>query len=129
MKKTIKPSATPVEYVMNGGTFSYECDKKVNEAVALNAVYGKCVDDYCTTLKKINTKNAWCSVAIEFSHSENETDETEFDVRLINDTAPDLVDLTMLFMGFICENKFKNVIVTGLRITDVAVTIEELGRS
>lgn len=104
MKKTIKPSATPVEYIMNGGTFAYDCDNKTNEAVA------------------------WCSVAIEFSHSENETDETEFDVRFTNGSTPDYADLNRLFMDFISENKFINVIITGLRVTNMATTIEELER-
>lgn len=102
MKKTIKPSATPVEYIMNGGTFAYDCDNKTNEAVV------------------------WCSVAIEFSHSENETDETEFDVRFTNGSTPDYADLNRLFMDFISENKFINVIITGLRVTNMATTIEEL---
>lgn len=104
MKKTIKPSATPVEYLMNGGTFVYECDNKTNESVV------------------------WCSVAVEFSHSENETDETEFDVRFMNESTPDFADLNRLFMDFVSENKFINVIITGLRVTDTATTIEELER-
>lgn len=104
MKKTIKPSATPVEYLMNGGTFVYECDNKTNESVA------------------------WCSVAIEFSHSENETDETEFDVRLIYGRTPDYADLNRLFMDFVSENKFENIVITGLRVTNMASTIEELER-
>lgn len=101
MKKAIKPSATPVEYLMNGGTFVYECDNKPNESVV------------------------WCSVAIEFSHSENETDEIEFDVRFMNGSTPDFADLNRLFMDFVSENKFINVIITGLRVTDTATTIEE----
>lgn len=102
MKKTINPSATPVEYLMNGGTFAYECSKNLGEHVA------------------------WCSVAIEFSHSENETDETEFDVRLMYGGTPDYADLNRLFMDFVNENKFENIIITGLRVTNMSKTIEEL---
>lgn len=110
MKKTIKPSATPVEYIMNGGTFSYEC---LGED-------GKNLDDPAV----------WCSVAIEFSHSGNETDETDFDVRLIYGKTPDYADLNRLFMDFVSENKYKfeDIVITGLRVTNMAPTIEELER-
>ena len=108
MKKTIKPSATPVEYIMNGGTFSYECLGEDG--------------------KNLDEPAVWCSVAVEFSHSENETDETVFDVRFMNGSTPDFAELNRLFMDFVSENKFINVIITGLRVTNTATTIEELER-
>ena len=108
MKKTIKPSATPVEYIMNGGTFSYECLGEDG--------------------KNLDEPAVWCSVAVEFSHSETETDETEFDVRFMNGSTPDFADLNRFFMDFVSENKFINVIIPGLRVTNTATTIEELER-
>lgn len=63
----------------------------------------------------------WFTVDVDFSHEENECDETQFDIR-----AYDVPELDELFNDFVKENDFKNINISSVTVIKCAPTHDGL---